>query len=120
MWTYDKPNMKLISKVQEFQSIDKEWEIPLEGTEGFVKEKNSGEVIGLKQRKDCSYGVKLQLQPRGKKKGNCQASSDSEKWFRSKNDAQGWFTLKNVENGLFLTPNNKKKFKLKGTYICHL
>ncbi len=110
--------MKLINKAPELQNEDQQWEIPLDGTEGFVKEKSTGKVLGLSQKRDCSYGaLRVKLQTRGKSKGNCNVKSDAEKWLRSKSDDQGWFTLKNQENGRLLTAQTKTKFKLTGMLL---
>ena len=105
--------MQLISKDSEFK-IKGQWEIPLEGSDGFIIEKSSGEVLSPKQRKDCSYGSRVKLKPKEEGLRSCQAKKDTENWLRSKMDDQGWFTLKNLENGQLLTAKGKKKFELSG------
>ena len=116
-WTYNTTSKFLINKVPELQNIEQQWEIPLEGTDGIIKEKSSGEVLGLRQRRDCSYGDKVQPKTRGEGFRSCQATIAAEKWLRSKSDEQGWFTLKNLESGKLLSAIKKKKFKVTGTYI---
>ena len=109
--------MFLINKVPELQNTDQQWEIPSEGTDGVIKEISSDEVLGLRQRRDCSYGDKVQPKTREEGFRSCQATIDAEKWLRSKSDEQGWFTLKNLESGKLLSAIKKKKFKVTGTYF---
>ena len=104
--------MRLINKKWGFQN--KEFEIPLEEGEGTIKEKSSSQVYGLGQKKDCSYGKKVKLQSRGKKRNGCETASDSQQWIRSKSDVKGQFTLKNKVTGLLLTAENQKTFIVTG------
>ena len=89
--------------------MNKEWKIPLQGTDSVIEDKSSGKVLGLKQRKDCTYGSRLKLQSPGEDgfKG-CPPPTNSQKWLRSEN--KHWFTLKNVETGKLLGATKKEKF----------
>ena len=110
--------MTLINKVPEYQNKKKTWSLPPEERAGNIE--SSGEVLGLKQRKDCSYGKGVRLQARGKSFRGCESSSDSEMWFRSKADDQGYFMLTNEKTGKLLTAKNKKKFGTAGELIKSL
>ena len=91
--------------------MKKEWKIPLPGTDSTIEDKSSGMVLGLRQRKDCTYGSKVQLQLPGQDgfKG-CPPPTNSQKWLRDEN--QKWFTLKNLETGKLLGAKSKRKFDL--------
>ena len=113
--------MKLINKARKLQNKkadNRQWILPLPETDGNIE--SSGEVLGLAQKKDCSFGPKAKLQRRGiasPSKFNCQPVIDSQRWFRSKSDSEGYFTLKNIKSGQLLTTETKTKFKLTGRLI---
>ena len=108
LWRYDSSSMNLINKVPKFQNKKKTWILPPEERVGSIE--SSGEVLGLRQRKDCNYGKVVKLQPRGESFKGCDPSSDSEMWLRGKPDEQGYFTLTNEKTGELLTAKNKRKF----------
>ena len=102
-------------KNKKFGVQQNQWAIPKEEGDAVIerirKGKQSGRVLGLKQRKNCEYGDDLQIQRRGKKgKNSCDDLSDSQIWTRSKNDNEKFFTLKNKATGKFLTHKGSKIF----------
>ena len=110
--------MKLINNVLNLKSMDKAWLIPNEEENGNIE--SSGQVLAVKQRKDCSFGYIVKLQERGTRFKNCNFSSDSEKWFRSKKDERGFFTLQNLATGKYLTADEKRKFIVTGTQFIKI
>ena len=109
LWRYGKDN-KLINKVPELQNKEETWSIPNEEGNGNIE--NSGKVLGLRQKSDCSYGNFVTLQARGTSKKGCNYNIESDTWFRSKQDDSGYFTLQNLANGMYLTTTAKKKKNL--------
>ena len=99
---------------------DSDWILPPTETEGTIKEESSSEILGLKTKKDCTFGKKVSLQNRGEIKFSCDPASDSQLWFRSKNDADGYFTLKNIKNGQLLTSIGETKFKVTGMIAANI
>ena len=119
LWKYSDSTMKLINKLPELTNDNKQWKIPLPGTDANIEDISSGKVLGLRQKKDCSYGsiVQPQLKGEGGFKG-CPAPSNSQKWLRS--DGKDWFTLKNLETGKLLGAKTKTGFDLTGTSFFQL
>ena len=94
----------------ELQNKNNTWSIPNEEGNGIIE--NSGKVLGLRQKRDCSYGNFVTLQARGTSKKGCNYNIESDTWFRSKQDDSGYFTLQNLANGMYLTTTAKKKKNL--------
>ena len=107
LWTYDSSNKKLANKVLNITIMNKMFTLPNEEGNGNIE--SSGKVLSLKQRKDCSYGFVVKLQDRGERFKNCEASGDSEMWFRSKNDDEDFFTLQNLATGKYLAVDETTK-----------
>ena len=91
--------------------------MPPPETEGTIKEIGSSQILGLRQKRSCSYGHKISLQDRGEVQFTCEPSTDSQIWFRSRSDADGYFTLKNIKKGQLLTATSKTKFEVTGMLI---
>ena len=87
--------------------MNKMFTLPNEEGNGNIE--SSGKVLSLRQRKDCRYGNVVKLQDRGERFRNCDASNDSEMWFRSKNDDEGFFTLQNLATGKYLAVHEPTK-----------
>ena len=97
----------MANKVLNIRIMNKMFTLPNEEGNGNIK--SSGKVLSLRQRKNCSYGFVVKLQERGKRFKNCNASSDSEMWFRSKNDDEDFFTLQNLATGKYLAVEEAEK-----------
>ena len=106
--------MELETKAGGFKS--KNWMIPLEGGEGYVESVADQEVLGLRQKVDCTFGDRISVKKKGaiKTQPGCEDGNTSQKWLRSKDDEEGFFTIKNLANGLLLTSKGKKKFTVTG------
>ena len=107
LWTYDSSNKKLANKVLNVRILKTTFSLPNEESNGNIE--SSGKVLSLRQRKDCGYGNVVKLQERGERFRNCDASSDSEMWFRSKSDDEGFFTLQNLATGKYLAVDETTK-----------
>ena len=108
--------MKLDNKVEGFES--EKWTIPLEEGEGYIESiSKTQNVLGQKQRKDCTYVSKfMKMKKRGemKTRSGCEDGNRSQIWLRSKSDDKGFFTLKNLASGLVLTSKGTKKYTVTG------
>ena len=102
--------MKLVNKVLDLKSMDMTWSLPNEEGNGNIE--SSGQVLGLRQKKDCSYGNVVKLQDRGEGFSGCNTTSDSEMWLRTKKDDLGFFLLQNLATGKYLTATTDKRKKL--------
>ena len=117
MWTTS--GLKLISKARKLQNKsldDREWNIPPPENDGMIEDIVSGEFLGVRPKKDCSFGPKLSLQEKHESKFDCKPATDEQRWLRSKSDSKGYFTLQNVETRQLLTSVSKTKFKIAGKY----
>ena len=99
----------------ELQNKEETWSIPNEEGNGNIE--SEGKVLGLRQKRDCSFGNIAILQARGESRKGCNYTIESDTWFRSKQDALGFFTLQNIASGKYLsaTKENKKKLILTST-----
>ena len=88
-WKFDSGNLtsRSISWVYE----NKNWSIPDEEQEGFIKVIDAHKVMSVVGQ---SAGSKVILKARN--------DSPNQKWVRSQSNKKGWFTLKNVWSGLYL------------------
>ena len=109
-WKLDSSCMKLVNKALKLKIFDKTWSFPNEESNGHIE--SSGEVLGLRQKKDCTYGNFVKLQKRGTKSVGCNATSGSELWLRTKADDLGYFLLQNLASGKYLTATTHKKKNL--------
>jgi len=106
---------KLINKDLQLQNQEQSninWEIPSPETDGYLKATGSGEVLSIRQKKNCEFGPAVALREKGEKNFQCKPVTDSQIWLRSESSNDGWFTLKSVANGLFLTSIKKNKYKV--------
>ena len=94
----------------ELQNKEETWSIPNEEGNGNIE--SEGKVLGLRQKRDCSFGKFAILQPRGESRKGCNYTIESDTWFRSKQDASGFFTLQNIATKKYLTATNEKKKNL--------
>jgi len=68
---------------------DKIWEIPSEGSEGYIKDISSGMVLTIE-------GSMIKLENEG-------VSLDKQMWIKGASNSEDWFTLSNPSSGKFLT-----------------
>ena len=76
---------------------EKEWSLPPEGNEGFIRDKSTSHVLTL-EKLNSTKKSKVKL------KKESITSSNNQKWIRSSPDSDGWFTLKNPSSNEFLQP----------------
>ena len=88
--------MKLKNKGGRWQLADTVWNMPVEGAEGSISDKNSTDVLGLK-KSAANSGTTVKLQPRDTQK------SSSQKWLIGEKDENGWFEIIHSHSGLILT-----------------
>ena len=88
--------MKLKNKGGRWQLADTVWNMPVEGAEGSISDKNSTDVLGLK-KSAANTGTTVKLQPRDTQK------SSSQKWLIGEKDENGWFEIIQSNSGLILT-----------------
>ena len=88
LWKLTKDSKLENGYASSWEFANKSWELPQNGTEVYIKEKNTGLVLTV-------VGSKIEL-----KMNN---SSENQKWKKSIPDSNDWFTLENPSTHKFLT-----------------
>jgi hypothetical protein len=81
LWSFDSSTKKLSNKDGSWLLMDKTWEIPTNGTAGYITDILSGQVLTLKDGND-EYETEVQLQDKKSPITSFTNYTEDQKWYR--------------------------------------
>jgi len=82
LWSFDSSTKKLSNKEHSsWLLMDKTWDIPTNGTEGYITDTFSGQVLTLKDGND-EYETEVQLQDKKSPINSFTNYTEDQKWYR--------------------------------------
>ena len=108
LWSFTKEG-NLVDKTGFLPFKDKTFNLPVEGTKGYIEEISSKKVLSPKKKAECEMFLNKKKIPRKITRSSKNVPVDDQLWLKGPSDVHGWFQMTHVKSGKLLTSSKPNK-----------
>ena len=108
LWSFTKEG-NLVDKTGQLPFKDKTFNLPVEGTKGYIEETSTKKVLSPKKNSESEMFLNKKKIPRKITRASKNVPVDDQLWLKGPSDVHGWFQMTHVKSGKLLTSSSSAK-----------